>query len=297
MVWKPAKRLGLVVGLIILIAILAVEAFLLQGMLGQSIGLNLFFTGLLFVLGLPVLCVWMYWYYGLLKLSYEMDRNTLVIDCGSPRHRIPLEIIEGIVPADRVGIVPGFRGAGWPGYMMGRARMEDSRPLLVCSTEPLDQTLIVLTASTCYAISPPNPERFVEGFERRKALQPIHATPQAIEYAPLAAWPIWRDTGFWALFVLAFVLNAILAGVVASVYQGLPERIPLHFDALGQADRISAKSGLLVLPAISSLSLLVNGVIAFIAHRWERLAAYLAVAMVVVVECVLWLAIRGVLGW
>ncbi|MHB0857409.1 MAG: PH domain-containing protein [Anaerolineae bacterium] len=297
MVWKPAKRLGLVVGLIILIAILAVEAFLLQGMIGQSIGLNLFFTGLLFVLGLPVLGLWVYWYYGLLKLSYQMDRNALLIDCGSPRHRIPMDSIQGIVPGRDVAIAQGFRGVGWPGYMMGQTHLEDSRPLLVCSTEPLDQVLVVLTDSTCYAISPPDAERFVEGFNRRKALEPIHAMPQAVEYAPVADWSIWRDYRFWALLATAFLLNAILAGIIASVYQGLPERIPLHFDALGRTDRISAKSGLLVLPAIGTLALVVNGVIGFVVHRWERLASYLAVAMVVLVQCVLWFAVKGVLAW
>ena len=61
MVWKPAKTLGLAVGLIIVLTIVGIDAFFVQSMIGQRLDFNLYVTALLFVLSLPLLVLWIYW--------------------------------------------------------------------------------------------------------------------------------------------------------------------------------------------------------------------------------------------
>jgi uncharacterized membrane protein len=106
---------------------------------------------------------------------------------------------------------------------------------------------------------------------------------------------VWADRWFWLIILLTFVANAALAGIIADRYIRLPDRIPLHFDARGQVDRIVAKTGLLVIPAIGALTLLVNGALGLAIFRRERLAAYLAVLMALALQGVLWVAAWGVL--
>ena len=296
MAWKPDKALGLGVGLVVVLVIIGMEVFLLQSTLDQPPGLNLYVIALLFVLSLPLLVLWLYWYYGLATLGYTMDRDALVIACGASRYVVPMEAIRRVVRGDEVEISQGFRGVGWPGYLMGSLRLKDLGLLLVASTEPLERQLVVVTDRLCYGISPRRPEQFIADLAARQALGPLHPAEQAVEYVSFVAAPVWRDRWFWGTVLLAFIANAALFGVIALRYPALPERLPLHFDVQGMVDRVGFKSGLIVVPTIGALSLAANGVLGTILHGRERLAAYLLAGMAVALQVVLWIAALGILG-
>jgi hypothetical protein len=296
MVWKPPKALGLGIGLVIVLTIIGIDAFLIRSMFGQSIGFNLYLIGLLFTISLPLLALWVYWYYGLLTLRYYLDRNALEIVCNTSRYVIPMDAIQRIVPGNEVVVAKGFRGVGWPGYLMGHLMLEGLGLMMVQSTEPLERQLVVVTDSLCYGISPSQAERFLEDFAARRALQPMRHITSSVEYAPFVAAPVWRDRWFWGIATLAILGCVALFGLIFRSYGQLPERIPLHFDARGQVDRIVAKSGFLVVPEIGALTLAINGLLALILHQHERLGAYLLISMAVVIQIVLWLATWGILG-
>ncbi len=297
MVWKPNKILGLIIGLVILLTIVGVDVFLVRSSLGRGLDLNLYFTVLLFVLSLPLAGLWIFWYLGLLTLHYHLDRNALSIVCGPSRYVVPMEAIREIVPGRQVHSTGSFRGVGWPGYLYGMMRLQDLGMLRIASTEPLEHQLIVVTDSLCYGISPGNTQRFLEDYAARRSLGPIRETVQAVEYTAFASWPMWRDKWFWGTLILTFAANAALFGILAFLYNRLPDRMPLHFDARGQVDRIAAKSGLLVIPAIGSLTLVVNALLALFAYRRERLGAYLLVITSLAVQAISWLATMSILNW
>jgi hypothetical protein len=296
MVWRPGKTSGVVGGLIIVLAVVGVDIFLIQSASGQSLTLNLFFTVLLVILSIPLLILWIYWYYGLLTLRYQLDRNALSIVCGTSRYTVPMEAIEQIVPGKEIRAIQGFRGVGWPGYLMGRIYVEKLGLVVVHATEPLERQLVVVTNSLCYGISPRDATQFLEDFAARRALGPIRPVTQSVEYARLVAFPVWRDGWFWGGLVLAAMACAALFGLVASRYGALPERIPLHFDVQGEVDRIAAKEGLLVIPNIGVITLAVNGLLGLLFHRRERLAAYLLLGMTLMIQAALWLATVRILG-
>jgi uncharacterized membrane protein len=50
--------------------------------------------------------------------------------------------------------------------------------------------------------------------------------------------------------LVALAVNIGHVGLLAWAYEGLPERLPVHFNALGQADLIAGKEYLYRLPAI-----------------------------------------------
>ena len=295
MVWKPAKALGLVVGLIIVLTIVGIDVFLVQSIRGQSIGASLYFTVLLFVLSLPLLMLWLYWYAELLSLRYYLDRNALVVDCGTSRHVVPIDAIQRIVPGDGLSISQGFHGIGWPGYMRGQMHLKDLGPLLVHSTEPLERQLVVVTESVCYGISPRDPQRFRGDYASRRALGSIRQVKQNHECAGLGALPVWRDRTFWIAGALALIVNAALFGYIMGQYPGLPERIPLHFNVLGEVDRIASKVWLLVVPGIGTLTLGVNASIGVLVHRRERLGAHLLVCTALGIQAIVALAAIGIL--
>jgi len=295
MACKADKSLGLGVGLVVVLVIIGMEGFLLRSMGGQPPGLNLYVMALLFVLSLPLLALWLYWYYGLATLRYTMDRDALVIACGASRYVVPMDAIRRVVRGDQVEIAQGFRGVGWPGYLMGSLRLKELGLLLVASTEPLQRQLVIVTDRMCYGISPRQPEHFLADLATRQALGSLHPAEQTVTYVSFVAAPVWRDRWFWGMVLLAFAANAALFGVIALRYPALPERLPLHFDAQGMVDRVDFKSGVIVVPMIGALSLAANGVLGAILHARERLAAWLLAGMAVVLQVVLWIAALGIL--
>lgn len=66
------------------------------------------------------------------------------------------------------------------------------------------------------------------------------------EVAP--AYRFWTDKAFYLLLLFAVVTNLALLGAVQSVYPQLPERLPILFNAQGQADFVANKVYLYRLP-------------------------------------------------
>ena len=296
MVWRPAKALGLLVGLVIVATIIGIDVLLVQGMLHSQIGIDLFFVGLMLFLSLPLLTLWLYWYHDLLTLAYKLDRNALVISCGTYRHVIPMGSIKRILRGSEVQVSREFRGIAWPGYLSGRMRLRGLGTLITLSTETLERQIIVVTGSVCYGISPKDPERFLEDYAVRASLGPIRETRQEVVYGRVMGAPVWRDRPYWAIALLALLANLALFGFILQRYPLLPDRIPLHFNAQSQVDRVAAKGWLLMVPAIGTLTWGCNVVVGSLLHLCERPGAYLFTSVALCVQVLLWLASLDILN-
>jgi len=296
MVWKPAKRLGLAVGLVIALTVVGVDVFLVNRVLKQGFDLISYSAGLLLISSFPWLALWGYWYYGLLTLGYYLDRNALVITCGFSSHVVPLQSIRSVVPGSQVAVSRRFRGVGWPGYLRGRMRLKGLGVLLMYSSEPLERQLVIVTGSGCYGISPRDAQGFSEALEARRALGPMRPVEHTVQHGRVAALAIWRDAWFWVIIAVAVVANAALFGFIARLYRFLPARMPLRLDARGEVGRIVSKTSLLLVPSIGAVTLGVNSILGFLFHRYEPLAAHLLAAVSLTVQPILWCATVGIVG-
>ena len=110
------------------------------------------------------------------------------------------------------------------------------------------------------------------------------------------AWwshPLWSDRLGLGLLLLGVVLNLALFAVLSWRFADLPADMPLHFDVLGQPDRIGPRSALLTLPMLGLLSWTINGLVGLWQYQRQRLAAYLLWAGASVVQMLAWVALRG----
>jgi len=296
MIYKPVKTLGLIVGLVIVLAVVTVDVFLIHRMLGQGFGASSYLTGLLFVFTLPLLALLGYGYHDLLALRYHLDRNALVIAYGGCRRVVPMDSIVRAVPGSQVSVSGEFRGIGWPGYLRGHMRLKALGRLVVHSSEPLPRQLVIVTRSGCFGISPRDAQHFLEALEAHRTLGATRALEQTVERGPIAALEAWRDRWLWASVAIALVVNVALFGFIGRLYAYLPDRLPLGFDAQGQVGRILPKTNLLLVAGIGTLTLGVNSVLGFFLHRRERLGAYLLAGMSLVIQPILWWAVVAIVG-
>ncbi len=75
-------------------------------------------------------------------------------------------------------------------------------------------------------------------------------------------------------------------------YDTLPDLLPLHFDAQGNADRIAERREIFVLPGIALVVALVNGVAGLLMHlRFGMIfAAYLLWSGALLTQVLIWIA-------
>ncbi|MBC7237072.1 MAG: DUF1648 domain-containing protein [Chloroflexi bacterium] len=295
MIFKPAKALGLVVGLIVLATIVGIEGFLLASMLRQSPGPGMFVTGLLFLFSIPLLVLWGFWYYELLALRYRLDRNALIIEYGTTQHIIPMERVRRVLPGAELHNVGHFRGVGWPGYLKGRQRVSGLGWLWMYSTEPLERTTVIVTDAASYGISPASPETFLEALQARRDLGPVRPVSQTRVRSPFLTLPLWRDRLFWVAVAIGVLIDVGLWGFVMTRYAHLGSRIPIHFDAQGQADRIVSKIWLLIIPGIGLALVSLNALLSMMIHRREKLAAHLLALVAAVSQAILYLALTDII--
>lgn len=310
MTFKPDKRAGIISAIIILLTIISIQALVISNFVDQRVGPGQYLTAVLFLLTLPLLLLWAYWFHQLLTLSYQLDRDSLTVRCGWLERVVPLSVVDRCLLGQQVSADATFHGVSWPGFMHGHLHLREIGRVQTYSTAPLARQVILvcggdgqsvaeagrdaLTGSTVsLAISPKDQALFLQTLQRDLEMGPLHETEAALVWRGVAAWPVWRDRPFWILVSAAVVLGLGLYGLLAWRYGALPSRLPLHYDARGLPDRIDVKERLFIVPFIGTLATLVNVAISLLLHRRERMAALILAGSTVGIVAVLWVALVG----
>ena len=276
MVWRPKRTLGVLTGLFILAVLVGMGALLFEGATRQPWGLGLYLTMLAWAPLGGVLYLWGRWYYELLTLRYYLDRNTLIIVCGTHRHIIPLP---SIYQAQKGYHLDEVQGLSWPGYIHGQA-LWAGKPLHVQASEPPQRQILLLTKESAYGISPSDPEGFLRELARYQALGAIRQLAPHTEPAPWLALALWKDRTFWGTALGALIVNAALLGLLA-----------LHpEESHPPGSWLSLVRSPFLFPLAGAAVWGVNTLLGGLCYLRDRLAAYLLTGSSLVLEGLLWLA-------
>jgi hypothetical protein len=287
------NRAGLILLGIAALGAIAV-ALLIQALLQAQSPAALFklLVALLLILALTGVA-----FYGTLvafSLDYHLSRNGLTIHWGLSRQLVPIHLIEKIIPGNEIMAAPKFRGLTIGGLRFGWATLADYGPLKFRTTAPLDQSLLVITPAHTYVISPQQPDAFIRAWQAR---QPLGATQQW-SHQVYRRWPLnlplFLDPWTWGLLGLASLICFALFGYLATEYARLPQSIPIHFDSIGQADRIANKSEVFIFPLAGALVLSFNMLFGGLIYRREKIAAYLLWGTATAMQLYLWLAVLAI---
>ena len=291
MVWKPKVILGGICGAAIVGVISIFDRWCLQRLSTTAVDLTFFFLAFAIVVSIFAVVLMVYWLYGLLSLSYILDRNGLVIRWGGLRKVVPMGTIERIVPAEALHVPMRFYGVAWPGYRVGRGYVKGLGSLRVYATGPLRNQLLVITPSQIYGISPSNPQAFLADFDRRAGLGIVHRMEQITHRSAWASLPIWTDRQAQALIFAGFMINLWLVAYVCNAYPELPRILPLHFDSLGEVDRVGERAELFILPLIGWIVQMFDTLAGLLLHPRQTAGSYLLFVATILVQALLWAAV------
>ncbi|MBI2724380.1 MAG: hypothetical protein HYX50_04885 [Chloroflexi bacterium] len=288
MEFKPPRAVGSLVGGVLAAWCFAVAIALVVRGVTQDVALGVIalyvvatlfsFLGLLFA----------YWTYSLGTLRYVLDRNALTITWGDVRQMVPVAQIERLVPGRELPN-PHIAGVSWLGHHVGRATIGGGiGDTLFYSTHrsPAD-LLYVVTPEQSYAISLQDEVAFAEAVQAQQRLGSLVAVPQVPDRLYLAAQPFWEDRTAQGLAIAAFATFFAMFAYVYQQYPGLDATIPLSFPQLHGVTRVASKQELLKLPMTGVGLLLLNLVLGFVAHSWERMVGYVLLIAAICAEGIL----------
>lgn len=296
MSWRPRVRVGVWVGIVLILAIVLIDAGLIWRVKrGPHNGIT-FVCGFGVLLSIAPIVVVAYRVYDLMQLRYEFDRNRLLIVRAGTRHTIPLESIERIVDGRATNLPARFKGVRWPGCYVGPGEVDGiGLTLFYGVTLPRDQ-VIVVTPALAYGISVPDMDAFRQVFAACRQLGTSVEVRHESVQAPYLHWPIWRDRVAQALVGAGILLSALLFAVLLFRYPGLPNRLPMHYDAMGQVDRIAPRSEAFDLPLIGLIAWATNGVLGTFFYRRRRMLSYLAWSGTLIVQTLFLMALWDIVN-
>jgi hypothetical protein len=129
----------------------------------------------------------------------------------------------------------------------------------------------------------------------RPTQPPASAGPVTAAARLSAPLGVLGDATGRSLLGIAVAINLAMLGYIFWRLPAQPDRIPLHFNALGQVDRIGQPREILLLWGITLGVVIVNALLALSIQRYDSFAARLLLAGPIVTGLVAWVAVVNLL--
>jgi len=233
----------------------------------------------LVLLSIPLFVHLAYRTWSLFTLEYWVDRNAVTVAWAGMRQVIPLHQIRQIVENGAQDLSrPGWRH--WPAHHMRVGRTLGMLNLTLLATRPLPDCLLLDSGDAVYAISPADPDQFLDILQERFQLGPaIRVRAERQRVSPVLR--LWEKLAIHDAVGISLLLGGVggalvLFGVLMIRFPGLPADLVMRYNADGLPELIRDKSALFLLPAIGLMTWLVNGLWGlWLTARDQPLGAYM----------------------
>ncbi len=247
---------------------------------------------LLILLGLAGYVTWRTW--ACLSLVYRIDRNAVTIHWGPVSQVIPLSAIRRIVrrgpeaPAGEPGPFPWLNR--WPRVArrlvispeLDRTHQVNGTRITSLAARPLQEQILLETASGAFGVSPADPVQFIHNLEQHNRLGPTQVLQLERRLPGLLRIPAWQDNLGRKLLAAGLPGSLIILGLVMARYPWLV--------------RSDADSALFWLPAFAVGVWIINGLWGLSVHSQHRLVALLLWGGALVVHGAMLIALLSLAG-
>ena len=265
--FPPAKRTGVTVHMIAIIALASVSAWGFWSLTGAQVGPSYVTYLLIALVAFTPIPVLGYRAYALVRADYYIDRDSLAAIWGLRVEDIPLTDIEWVRPVSDLTkplSLPRFR---LPGAVLGTRRHPDLG-LVEFIASDTKNLILVATSKRVFAISPENPAAMVQTFARAIELGSLTRAQPVSVYPSFIITKAWESPIARFLWMSGLFLNLGLVVWVGILIPSLSQ-IPLGFNALGLPDEVVPASRLILLPFISGFMYVVGLIAGLYFYRWE----------------------------
>jgi hypothetical protein len=266
--FPPARQLGLLVHIVIIILLAAVSIFGFLRLSRSPMGPQFVSYLLMALLAFSPIPFFAYRAYALLRADYYIDRDSLAMLWGLRLEDIPLTDIEWVRPASDLTtplLLPRFR---LPGAVLGIRRHSDLGRVefIASSTKNL---ILIATSRRIFAISPQNAAGLVQTFARATEMGSLTPTEAKSVYPSFIITQAWESPIARFLWMSGILLNLGLIIWVGILIPAL-SKIPLGFDPFGVPTETVSSTQLILLPLVSSLMFVLGITAGLYFYRWER---------------------------
>jgi hypothetical protein len=229
-----------------------------------------------------------------LTAHYTLDDSTLTIVRGTARWVVPLTTITGVGTGETKAVL--VDPLWLPGLWMGRGHVKDRGPAVFVAAVPPVQAVAVYTEACTYLLSPKQAPRFAAALEesRSRAGAAVEGMDGAREpsagYLGALLQPLPA-----ALALLAAAANWALYVQIIRWTPAMPAQMPVHFTALGAADRWGPPTALLWLAQIGTVIVAMNLLVALLPPLRRSAPPALLMGTALLVQILLWLAFAALL--
>jgi hypothetical protein len=281
-IFRPIRNRGIAVHLGALLLNLAAVGFLVILALSQSIrGFFILYLIASILIFIPVPIV-SYRLFALLRASYTVFRDGISLQWGVRSEEIPMQDIEWVRMADDLAFELPFPNFIVQGAVLGVRQHRDLGLIefIASTTHPM---VLIATSAQIYAISPSDPNGFIDAFYRNMEMGSIEQIQPKTSRGEMLVGSLFGDKLARNLILLGSILTI---GLLVAVSFIIPTResIPLGFNPIGQTAETSPSERLLLLPVLSLLMLFADLGLGSYLYRKAgyRIAAYFAFASMLI---------------
>jgi hypothetical protein len=281
-IFRPIRNRGIAVHLGALLLNLAAVGFLVILALSQLIrGFFILYLIASILIFIPVPIV-SYRLFALLRASYTVFRDGISLQWGVRSEEIPMQDVEWVRMADDLAFELPLPKFIVQGAVLGVTQHRDLGLIEFIASTTRSMVLIA-TSAQIYAISPSDPDGFIDAFYRNMEMGSIEQIQPKTSRGEMLVGSLFGDKLARNLILLGSILTI---GLLVAVSFIIPTResIPLGFNPIGQAAETSPSERLLLLPVLSLLMLFADLGLGSYLYRKAgyRIAAYFAFASMLI---------------
>jgi hypothetical protein len=234
----------------------------------EPIGLRFTIYILVAALAFSPIPILVYRLWALTRASYCLDRDSLTLTWGMRVERIPVSEVEWVrTPASLTA--PLLLPTLWlPGSVLGLRRVLDLGPVEFLASETTS-ILLVATRHRVFAISPSDPQAFLQTVQRTIEMGSLSPAPSESVYPSFIVGEAWKSMLARWLWMAGLFVNV---GLLAWVSLMIPTlgNISLGFLPSGAAGAPVPGAGLILIPVISIFLFALGWVAGLVFYRSEQ---------------------------
>ncbi|HBX68648.1 MAG TPA: hypothetical protein DEH25_04510 [Chloroflexi bacterium] len=256
-VFYPPKRAGIIFHLTAIAALTLGGAWGLWQAVHASVGPTFLLYLLPFLAAVPLVPFLIYRLNNLENANYTLERDSLRLRWGLRLEVIPMAEVQWIRPYSDIKGSLRLPHLRWPGALLGTRRLPGGTTSIEYLAAQARSLLVIATPGRLYAISPANPDEFLQAYQHFTELGSLLPPAHQSVHPTIVVSRLWQNRPARYL-ILAGALSGLAVLVWASLATPGLEQVYLGFAPDGTPRPPIPSIRLMMLPILNSFTYFVN---------------------------------------